>query len=51
MPHKVIVKGVDKSSGMDTELVVYAESQENAQVKPELRDMIVTSCKLSNEGR
>lgn len=49
MLHKFIVKGVDKSSGMDTEIVVYAESQKNAQVKAELRDLIVTSCKLSNE--
>ena len=37
-----IVKGVDKDSGFDTELVVNAESPANAKVKAELQGLVVT---------
>ena len=37
-----IVKGVDKDSGFDTELVVNAESPANAKVKAEMQRLVVT---------
>ena len=36
------IKGVDRESGLDTDLVVDAESEANAKAKAELKGVVVT---------
>lgn len=45
-PGLFLVCGVDRETGMDTSLRIRAESPANAQVKAELRGMIVTKIDL-----
>ncbi len=42
-PGRFIVVGVDKATGMDTRLVIEADTAANAKVKAELKGVIVTN--------
>lgn len=43
---KFRIIGVDRESGMDTEVVIHAETEANAKAKAELRGVVVTSVQL-----
>ena len=44
---KFNVKGVDRESGFDTDLVVHADNEENARVKAELKGVMVTMVEVN----
>ncbi|MEX2672624.1 MAG: hypothetical protein WD294_10990 [Phycisphaeraceae bacterium] len=46
-----VVRGVDRDSGFDTEMRVYAETEGNARVKAELRGMAVADVEPAGGSR
>ena len=45
---KFNVNGVDKESGLDTDVVIYADNEANAKAKAEIKGMVVTSVVIDN---